>query len=74
MCCDSWGHKESDTTERLNWTELDYSLPGSSVHEIIPARILELAAISSSRGSSQPRDQTFTSCIDSDSDYFVDFC
>jgi len=20
-CCDSWGHKESDTTERLNWTE-----------------------------------------------------
>ena len=21
-CCDLWGHKESDTTERLNWTEL----------------------------------------------------
>ena len=21
-CCDSWGHKESDRTERLNWTEL----------------------------------------------------
>ena len=21
-CCDSWGHKESDMTERLNWTEL----------------------------------------------------
>ena len=21
-CCDSWGSKESDTTERLNWTEL----------------------------------------------------
>ena len=21
-CCDSWGRKESDTTERLNWTEL----------------------------------------------------
>ena len=21
-CCDSWGHKESDTTEWLNWTEL----------------------------------------------------
>ena len=20
-CCDSWGHKESDMTERLNWTE-----------------------------------------------------
>ena len=22
VCCGSWGHKESDTTERLNWTEL----------------------------------------------------
>ena len=22
-CCDSWGHKESDTTERLKWTELN---------------------------------------------------
>ena len=21
-CCGSWGHKESDMTERLNWTEL----------------------------------------------------
>ena len=21
-CCDSWGHKESEMTERLNWTEL----------------------------------------------------
>ena len=24
-CCDSWGRKESDTTELLNWTELSYS-------------------------------------------------
>ena len=23
-CCDSWGRKESDTTERLNWTETLY--------------------------------------------------
>ena len=22
VCCSPWGHKESDTTERLNWTEL----------------------------------------------------
>ena len=21
MCCNSWGHKDSDTTEQLNWTE-----------------------------------------------------
>ena len=28
-CCDSWGRKESDTTERLDWTELNSkSLPG----------------------------------------------
>ena len=24
VCCDSWGHKESDTTEWLNWTELNW--------------------------------------------------
>ena len=24
-CCGSWSHKESDTTERLNWTERLYS-------------------------------------------------
>ena len=24
-CCDSWDHKESDTTEWLNWTELRMS-------------------------------------------------
>ena len=27
-CCDSWGHKESDTTERLNWTELIFCTLG----------------------------------------------
>ena len=26
VCCDSWGCKESDTTERLNWTEEYYNL------------------------------------------------
>ena len=26
VCCGSWGHKESDTTERLNWTELNWSI------------------------------------------------
>ena len=25
-CCGSWGCKESDTTERLNWTELNWTL------------------------------------------------
>ena len=37
-------------------------LPGSSVHGIFQARILEWAAISFSRGSSQPRDRTRVSC------------
>jgi len=35
---------------------LDCSPPGSSVHEIFQARILEWIAIPFSRGSSQPRD------------------
>ena len=83
----SWGRKESETTERLNWTELlnlnfwvsewvkvtqscltlcnpmDCSPPASLVHEILQARILEWVAISFSRGSSQPRDQTQVSHI-----------
>ena len=37
---------------------LDCSLPGSSVHGILQARILEWVAMPSSRGSSQPRNQT----------------
>ena len=35
---------------------MDCSLPGSSVHGILLARILEWIAIPFSRGSSQPRD------------------
>ena len=42
---------------------VDYSLPGSSIHGILQARILEWVAIPFSRGSSQPRDQTQVSCI-----------
>ena len=41
----------------------DCSLPGSSVHGIFQARVLEWAAISFSRASSRPRDQTQVSCI-----------
>ena len=42
---------------------MDCSLPGSLVHGIFQARILEWAAISFSRGSSQPRDWTRVSRI-----------
>ena len=38
-------------------------LPGSSVHGIFPARILEWAAMPSSRGSSWPRDRICVSGI-----------
>ena len=41
---------------------MDFSPPDSSVHEISQARILEWVAISLSRGSSWPRDQTHISC------------
>ena len=42
---------------------VDCSPPGSSVHGILQARVLEWVAISFSRGSSQPRDWIQVSCI-----------
>ena len=47
---------------------VDRSLPGSSVRGISQARILEWVTLTSSRGSSQPRDRTcasYISCIGS---------
>ena len=41
---------------------MDCSPPGSSVHGILQARILERVVIPSSRGSSRPRDRTCVSC------------
>ena len=46
-----------------SWDSLDCSPPGSSVHGISQARILEWVAISFSRGLSQPRDWTWVSWI-----------
>ena len=42
---------------------MDCSPPGSSVHGIFQARILEWVAISFSRESSWPKDQTHVSCV-----------
>ena len=42
---------------------MDCSPPGSSVHGISQARILEWVAISFTKGSSWPRDQTHISCV-----------
>ena len=43
---------------------MDHSPPGSSVHGILQARILEWVVVFSSRGPSQPRDQKIrVSCV-----------
>ena len=42
---------------------MDCGLQDSSIHGVFQARELEWVAISFSRGSSQPRDQTCVSCI-----------
>ena len=42
---------------------MDSSPPGSSIHGVFQARVLEWVAISSSRGSSRSKDQTRTSYI-----------
>ena len=42
---------------------MDCSLPGSSIHGMLQVRTLEWVAMLSSRRSSQPRDQTWVSCI-----------
>ena len=43
---------------------MDCSPTGSSVHEIFQARILERVAISSSWGSSLPRDRTVSPALE----------
>ena len=68
------GRLQSMGSQEVKWSEvtqscltlcntMDSSLPGSAIHGIFQARILEWAAISFSRGSSQPRDRTWVSCI-----------
>ena len=57
--------KESEVTQSCPTLcdPMDCSLPGSSVHGIFQARILEWVVISFSRGSSQPRDWSWVSRI-----------
>ena len=45
------------------WDPRDCSLPGSSIHEILHARILEWVAIPFTKGSTWLRDQTWLSYI-----------
>ena len=70
-----WGHKGSQRLLHLyvhacsvasilcNSLQSHYSTLGSSVHGSLQVRILDWVAISYSKGSSQPRDQTNVSCI-----------
>jgi len=55
-----WAHAQSCPTL---CNTMDYSPPGSSVHEFSQTRILEWVAMLSSRGSSRPRDRTHIFCI-----------
>ena len=50
------GHAKSLQLCLTLYDPMDGSPPGSSIHGILQARILEWVAISSSRGSSRPRD------------------
>ena len=53
-----WNWKWSHLIVVWLWDPVDYSPPGSSIHGILQARILEWVAIPFYRGSSQPRDRT----------------
>ena len=56
-----WKWSPSVMSDSLRPT--DCNLPGSSIHGIFQARVLEWGAISFSRGSFQPRDWTRVSSI-----------
>ena len=48
----------SHSVVSFSWGPISYSLPGSSVHGVVQARILEWVTISFSRGSTPPRNRT----------------
>ena len=56
----AWKWKESEVAQSCPtlFDPMDCSLPGSSIHGIFQARVLEWVVISFSRGSSRPRDWT----------------
>ena len=55
--------QEGGPSRAREWALSYCSPPGSSVHGILQARRLESVALPFSRGSSQPRDPTWISCI-----------
>ena len=63
MAESGWSQSEVAQSRPTLCDPMDCSLPGCSLHGILQARVLELGAISFSRGSSQPRDRTWVSHI-----------
>ena len=63
MAASTWSERVSHSVCPTLSDPMDWSLPGSSVHGIIQARILEWVAIPFSRGWSWPKDQTQVSHI-----------
>ena len=55
-CCSSWGHKESDTTARLNWTEV---LQGTGTTD--PSGLLPHMAVLLTNSEESLHSLTFTS-------------
>ena len=56
-------HAKSVQSSPTLCNPVDYSPPGSSVHGILHARILEWVAMPSSRASSQPGNRTHSSYV-----------
>ena len=64
VCVCACTHARSVTQScPILWDPKNCSPPGSSVHGILQAKMLEWVAMPSSRGSSQPRNWTCVSCI-----------
>ena len=65
FCMESESESENEVAQSCPTLcdPMDCSLPGSSIHGILQATVLEWVAISCSRGSSWPRDRTQVSHI-----------
>ena len=63
VCLAACVHAKSLQLCPTPYDPMDCSLPGSSVHGIHQARILQRVAMPSSRGSSPLRDRTCVSCL-----------
>ena len=64
----NWKERKEKSLSHVRLCDpVDCSLPGSSVHGIFRARVLECVAISFSRGSSRPRYRTWVSLMAVDS-------